>query len=111
MAAGLPVLVSEACGCVPELVRDDTNGYAFDPMDTEGLAARLARMAAADPTRRRAMAEAGRGLVAAWSLDRFADGMRQAARMAADAPVARGWDPAYWLDRTLFRALARLRTP
>src|SRR6266481_4423615 len=31
IASGLPVIVSERCGCVPELVRG--NGFTFDPMD------------------------------------------------------------------------------
>jgi glycosyltransferase involved in cell wall biosynthesis len=38
MAAGLPVLVSHRCGCVPELVRPGLNGYVCDPFDIDGLA-------------------------------------------------------------------------
>lgn len=38
MAAGLPVLVSHRCGCVPELVRPGVNGYICDPLDTDGMA-------------------------------------------------------------------------
>src|ERR1043165_2302375 len=30
MAAGLPVLVSKACGCLPRLVRKGVNGFGFD---------------------------------------------------------------------------------
>jgi 1,2-diacylglycerol 3-alpha-glucosyltransferase len=43
MAAGLPVLVSHRCGCVPELVRPGLNGYICDPLDTDGMA-RLMRV-------------------------------------------------------------------
>jgi hypothetical protein len=32
-----PVIVSKRCGCVPELVRD--NGFTFDPMNEDELAA------------------------------------------------------------------------
>ena len=39
MACGLPVLVSRYCGCVPELCRRGTNGYDFDPYNSEALAA------------------------------------------------------------------------
>lgn len=31
MACGLPVIVSNRCGCVPDLVRDGQNGFVFDP--------------------------------------------------------------------------------
>ncbi len=37
MAAGAPVLVSKACGCAPELVREGTNGFTFDPTDESQL--------------------------------------------------------------------------
>src|SRR5438034_1892393 len=38
IASGLPVIVSERCGCVPELVQD--NGSTFDPTNEHELAAR-----------------------------------------------------------------------
>ena len=38
MAAGLPVLVSDRCGCAPDLVKDGVNGFTFDPSDVEELA-------------------------------------------------------------------------
>lgn len=38
MAAGLPVLVSHRCGCVPELVRTGSNGYVCDPLNIDGMA-------------------------------------------------------------------------
>ncbi len=31
MACGLPVIVSNRCGCVPDLVHDGENGFVFDP--------------------------------------------------------------------------------
>ena len=31
MACGLPVIVSNRCGCVPDLVHDGQNGFVFDP--------------------------------------------------------------------------------
>jgi glycosyltransferase involved in cell wall biosynthesis len=44
MAAGLPVLVSERCGCVPELVEEGRNGYTFDPYDVAQLADLMGRL-------------------------------------------------------------------
>ena len=38
MAAGLPVLVSNRCGCAPDLVQDGVNGFTFDPYDVDRLA-------------------------------------------------------------------------
>ena len=43
MAAGLPVFVSQICGCVPDLVLDGVTGYAFDPTDKYALADLLAQ--------------------------------------------------------------------
>lgn len=31
MACGLPVIVSDRCGCVPDLVHDGQNGFVFNP--------------------------------------------------------------------------------
>ncbi len=38
LSYGCPVVVSELCGCVPELVIDGVTGYSFDAGDVEGLA-------------------------------------------------------------------------
>ncbi len=37
MACGLPVLVSDKCGCLPELCKDGLNGFSFDPNDSTDL--------------------------------------------------------------------------
>ena len=41
MAAGLPVLVSEKCGCVSELVKDGVNGFTFDPWRSDEIAQKM----------------------------------------------------------------------
>ena len=82
MAAGLPVLVSRVCGCAPELVEEGVNGWTFDPHDPSTLASLLARMACASGDDRAAMSRASRRIVADWSLDRFAAGFWEAARLA-----------------------------
>jgi 1,2-diacylglycerol 3-alpha-glucosyltransferase len=43
MAAGLPVLVSRACGCLPELCWRGLNGYDFDPRNVEEMADLMVR--------------------------------------------------------------------
>ena len=37
LSSGLPVLVSNRCGCFPELVQEGINGFGFDPEDTEQI--------------------------------------------------------------------------
>lgn len=101
-AAGLPVLVSNRCGCAKDLVRKDENGFTFDPDDTAGLASLLARVAR-DGAKRRAMGEASGAIVRAWGLDRFARGLEQAA-LAARSSRPGGFG---LLDRGLLEGLMR----
>jgi glycosyltransferase involved in cell wall biosynthesis len=96
MAAGLPVIVSERCGCAPDLVRSGVNGYVFDPCDIAALAGLMARVAAADHDRL-AAARASRAIIADWDLERFAGGLMNAVEVALRAPPPQ----ASWLDRAL----------
>ena len=70
MAAGLPVLVSRACGCAPDLVQDGVNGFTFDPYDVAGMSKLLGDMSSG-AVDRRAMGEASRRIIAEWGLERF----------------------------------------
>lgn len=101
MAAGLPVLVSRACGCVPDLVRDGENGFAFAPEDTEGLARCLHELAHGTLDLA-AMGRASRRIIAAWDLERFVSSLAAAVDAARRGPAARGGV----LDRTLLWGLA-----
>ena len=87
MASGLPVLVSNRCGCAPDLVEDGVNGFTFDPYDVEALAGLMQRVAAMTDERRAAMGRAGQRIIADWGPERFADGLMQAVRSGA-APAA-----------------------
>jgi 1,2-diacylglycerol 3-alpha-glucosyltransferase len=44
MASGLPVLVSNRCGCAPDLVQDGVNGFTFDPFNVEEMAKVILRV-------------------------------------------------------------------
>ena len=44
MAAGLPLLLSSACGCHPELIDEGVNGFAFDPRSTDELTKKIVKM-------------------------------------------------------------------
>lgn len=43
MVCGLPVIVSDRCGCVPDLVHDGQNGFVFDPGQPAELTRHLTR--------------------------------------------------------------------
>lgn len=66
MACGLPVLVSERCGCVPELCREGENGYRFAPDSTDGLAELMVRMSS-DGEQLSAFGEASRRIIASFT--------------------------------------------
>ena len=82
IASGLPVIVSERCGCVPELVQG--NGFTFDPMDEHELASLLFRMATLSDDDRRRLGDASYGIAANFSPERFGEGLERAARMALE---------------------------
>lgn len=71
MASGLPVLVSKACGCAPDLVQEGVNGFTFDPYDVVGMA-QLMNHISSGAVDLSAMAEASRQIIAEWGLERFA---------------------------------------
>jgi 1,2-diacylglycerol 3-alpha-glucosyltransferase len=103
MAAGLPVIVSERCGCAPDLVSDSVNGFAFDPYDVEELSGLLQRVAAMTDAQRQAMGRAAQRVIADWGPERFAAGLMQAADVALSRPAPH----AAWFDQPLLCALAR----
>jgi glycosyltransferase involved in cell wall biosynthesis len=103
MAAGLPVLVSDHCGCAPDLVSEGENGFTFDPENIEAIAARMAQMAGLDQARQRAMGRRSREIVAAFSPEAFAAGLEAAIACALARPRAR----KPWLTRMLINILAR----
>ena len=81
MASGLPVLVSKQCGCAMELVRNGMNGFMFEPSDTAGLAALMAKVSAPEFPLREFGKESQR-IIADWGVERFASGLEQAVEAA-----------------------------
>ncbi len=80
MACGLPMLLSQSCGCAPELLEDGRNGWGFDPCDVAQLSALMARMAGETGADGRAkMGAASREIVARWGPGRFARGLWECA--------------------------------
>ena len=89
MAAGLPILVSDRCGCALDLVVPGVNGYRFDPFDLERLA-NLMLHVASDDCDRQALARAGRAIIAEWTPERFARNLHRAAIVALATPAGAG---------------------
>ena len=85
MAAGLPVLVSRACGCAADLVREGVNGFTFGPRDPQELA-RLLGVLARDQQMASRMGAAGRDMIAAWSPDLFGRNLSAAVEVALRSP-------------------------
>lgn len=103
MAAGLPVIISDRCGCARDLVDPGVNGWTFDPSQPRDLAERLLQFAAQPDEARTRMGAASAAIISAWSTERFAAGLADAAAMATGHGAAR----AGWFDQTILRLLAR----
>jgi glycosyltransferase involved in cell wall biosynthesis len=101
IASGLPVIVSERCGCVPELVNG--NGFVFDPTDEHELASLLLKMATLSDDDRRRFADASYKIAANFAPERFGDGLERAARMALELTSRRSGI----VDRALLFAAAK----
>jgi glycosyltransferase involved in cell wall biosynthesis len=97
IASGLPVIVSERCGCAPELVKD--NGFTFDPTNQDELAARLLQMTTLPADERRRLSDVSYRIAADFSPDRFGQGLEQAARIAVKPQKRLGL-----IDRALLSA-------
>lgn len=101
MASGLPVLVSEWCGCAVDLVQNGINGYVFDPCEVDSLA-KLMLTISSDDCDRTVMSQASREIISRWSPETFADGLTQAVDLALTVPL-----PQFgWIDNILLWALS-----
>ena len=87
MASALPVLVSERCGCAPDLVAPGENGYVFDPSDIDHLAELMYRLSSGQ-TDLSVMGQASLARISQWGPDRFARGMYQALQTALNGARA-----------------------
>jgi len=80
IASGLPVIVSNQCGCVPELVQG--NGFTFDPTDEHELASRLLEMASLSDRDLKQRSEASRRVAERFGPELFGEGLEKAAGVA-----------------------------
>ncbi len=101
MASGLPVLVSNRCGCAKDLVIHGETGFLFDPTDDRMIADQMTRIAG-DERCRKALGDCSRELIRDWGTDRFANGILAAAECAVRAPAK----PPPFLDKLILHVLA-----
>ncbi len=87
IASGLPVIVSERCGCVPELVQ--SNGFTFDPTNEHELTARLLQMASLSDQDRKRLGDNSYKIAANFAPERFGEGLERAASVAMGIPQKR----------------------
>ena len=72
MSAGLPLIVSNRCGCSDDLMEEGANGYVFDPDQNEQLADLMSTMSGLDTSQRLGMGEKSKEIIARYSLAMWA---------------------------------------
>ena len=72
MASGLPVIVSNRCGCADDLVEHGANGFIFDPARQDELTARLHRVELLNQLKLARMGERSKEIITRYSLETWA---------------------------------------
>ena len=79
MACGLPVIVTDRCGSIGDIVQEGENAFVYPAGDVDRLAFYLERLANDEPLRAR-MAQRSRELIADWDFARGVEGVKEALR-------------------------------
>ena len=87
LASALPVIVSDRCGCAPELVNG--NGFTFDPTNEGELTARLLNMASLSDKERKHLGDNSQTIATNFAPERFGEGLEHASAMAMGVPQKR----------------------
>lgn len=102
MACGLPVIVSDRCGCARDLVQVGVNGFTFDPGNVEQLSELMRRMAAPEfPLAE--FGQAGSRIIGDWGPKRFGSGLKAAVSKATEKNDA----PVYFLNELVLNMILR----
>jgi glycosyltransferase involved in cell wall biosynthesis len=86
MSCGLPIVCSCYNGCWPELVRENENGWVFDPLNA-GEFAQVLLACSRQKERLAGMGQASRGIVQAFSPASAAGAVLKACRIAAGETI------------------------
>ena len=87
IASGLPVIVSNRCGCASELVNG--NGSIFDPANEHELTARLLEMVYLSEEERKHLGDNSYRIASNFAPERFGEGLERAAGVAMGIPQKR----------------------
>jgi glycosyltransferase involved in cell wall biosynthesis len=104
MASSLPLLVSNRCGCVPDLLHEGVNGFSFDPDDLGQLSELMFRVSSGSIDVR-AMGRSSLHIISRWPPLKFADGLFMAAASATRKHSGR---KHAFCSRSILRALILL---
>jgi glycosyltransferase involved in cell wall biosynthesis len=103
MAAGLPVLVSDRCGCAGSLVEHGSNGFVFDPYNIDALAEAML-VIASDSDARQRMGARSKDIIREWGPDRFGSGMQKAVKSALRInPPSTSWSDSLLIKGLMHR--------
>lgn len=102
MASGLPVLVSNRCGCAADLIAEGVNGFTFDPENVEQLTQLMLKTSLENFPLATFSAESRR-IISNWGPERFAAGLGEAVSGALENPRPQ----AGFIDRLLLKLLLR----
>jgi len=76
MAAGLPVIVTNRCGSIGDIVQDGQNAFVYAAGDANALAACMDRLVT-HPTLRQHMGNRSREIISAWDFQKGIHGVRE----------------------------------
>jgi glycosyltransferase involved in cell wall biosynthesis len=79
MACGLPVVVTDRCGSLGDIVLDGENAFVYPAGDHAALARSLDRLTA-DAALRGRMAQRSREIIGGWTFERGVEGVKEALR-------------------------------
>ncbi len=104
MASSLPVLVSNRCGCVHDLVQTGRNGFIFEPLNIPEITSQMLDVASeSSAEQRQMMGDASREIIADWSPETWADNLHRATELALSSPRPK----AGAIEKLLLRFLTR----
>jgi 1,2-diacylglycerol 3-alpha-glucosyltransferase len=85
MACGIPVIVSDRCGCAADLVRDGVNGFIFSPSDPDRLTEIMVEFGSGSIDLD-AMGSKAQEIISTWSLKRYVESLQSVLVAAGIAP-------------------------
>ncbi len=103
MASGLPVLVSNRCGCAPDLVKDGENGFTFNPYDVNQLTELLIKISS-KTVDCDVMGQASQKIISDWTPEVFANNLVLAAKTALSTKR----QPLPFFDNLILSVLGQL---